>query len=168
MFILINTMKYKNLILAFISLITSFLAHAQVGQRSNELNQQRREERMEKVKSAKIAYLTDKLQLTSEQAQKFWPLYNEYEAERRSAHTRTRLTRGANLNDLTDQQLREAINEMHAVRQNELNVEKKYVDKFLKVISVRQLATLYQSERDFTRVLLKKLDNQRPGPYGRR
>ncbi|MDQ4141679.1 MAG: hypothetical protein M3142_14310, partial [Bacteroidota bacterium] len=66
------------------------------------------------------------------------------------------------------QQLREAINEMHAVRQNELNVEKKYTDKFLKVISVRQLATLYQSEREFTRVLLKKLDNQHPRAYGRR
>ncbi|PSR53242.1 hypothetical protein AHMF7605_06715 [Adhaeribacter arboris] len=162
-------MKSKSFIITLFIFCTCLFAQAQTPiTRSNGPNEQKRQERFEKIKTAKIAFLTDKLQLSSEQAQKFWPLYNEYEAERRSAHTRPRLNREANLTALSDQQLREAINEMHAVRQNELNVEKKYVDKFLKVISVRQLATLYQSEREFTHVLLKKLDTQRPRAYGRR
>ena len=42
------------------------------------------QERRERVESAKIAFLTDKMSLTTEQAQKFWPLYNEYEAKRRA------------------------------------------------------------------------------------
>lgn len=161
-------MKITNLILAVILLFSSPLIHAQSPNRSDEPTSKMRHERMEKLKSAKIAFITNKLQLSPEQAQKFWPLYNEYEAERRKSRTHSRLTKEANLTALTDQQLREGINEMHAVRQNELNVEKQYVDKFLKVISVRQLATLYRSEREFTRVLLKKLDNQRPRAYGRR
>ena len=38
--------------------------------------------RMERIHAIKVAYLTDKLQLTSEQSEKFWPIYNRYEEER--------------------------------------------------------------------------------------
>ncbi len=161
-------MEIKNIFFAVMLVLGSTLTQAQPSNLSSNKTGQTRQERMGKIKSAKIAFITDKLQLSPEQAQKFWPLYNEYEAERRKARTRPKLTKETNLAALSDQQLRESINEMHAVRQNELNVEKQYVDKFLKVISVRQLATLYRSEREFTRVLLKKLDNQRPRAYGRR
>ena len=154
-------MKLKILIFTVFLVFTTVLAQAQAQRGSRNRNDPQRQERMEKIKNAKIAYLTDKLQLTTEQAQKFWPLYNTYEADRRQAHMRPRIMKEANLEVMSDTQLRDAINEMHTVRQNELNVEKQYVDKFLKVISVKQLATLYRSEREFTRVLLKKLDNQR-------
>ncbi|RDC64173.1 hypothetical protein [Adhaeribacter pallidiroseus] len=159
-------MKFKNLIFTILLFFTTVLAQAQSNRGPGEHNDEQRQERMDKIKNAKIAYLTDKLQLSTEQAQKFWPVYNTYEADRRQAHVRPRIMKEANLEAMSESQLREAINEMHTVRQNELNVEKQYVDKFLKVISVKQLATLYRSEREFTRVLLKKLDDQRP--IGRR
>ncbi|QNF33594.1 hypothetical protein HUW51_13005 [Adhaeribacter swui] len=155
-------MKFKNFAFLMFLIFTSALTQAQPSRGFKEQTDQQRQERMEKIKNAKIAYLTDKLQLTTEQAQKFWPVYNAYEAERRQARVKPRLMKEANLETMSDTQLREAITEMHNVRQNELNVEKQYVDKFLKVISVKQLATLYRSEREFTRVLLKKLDNHRP------
>jgi hypothetical protein len=159
-------MKFKNFIFLVFLIFTTVLAQAQTKHGPGEHTDQQRMERMEKIKNAKIAYLTDKLQLSTEQAQKFWPLYNTYEAERRQARVKPRLMKEANMEAMSETQLRDAITEMHAVRQNELNVEKQYVDKFLKVISVKQLAILYRSEREFTRVLLKKLDNQRP--IGRR
>ncbi len=162
-------MKFKNLIYTVLLVFTTVLAQAQTRRGPGEHNDQQRQARMEKIKNAKIAYLTDKLQLTTEQAQKFWPLYNSYDTDRRNARVRPRIMKEANLETMSDTQLREAINEMHAVRQNELNVEKQYVDKFLKVISIKQLATLYRSEREFTRVLLKKLDDRRaPGPVPNR
>ena len=162
-------MKLKILIFTVFLVFTTGLAQAQTNRGPRERNDPQRQERMEKIKNAKIAYLTDKLQLTTEEAQKFWPLYNAYEADRRQAHVRPRIMKEANLEVMSESQLREAINEMHSNRQNELNVEKQYVDKFLKVISVKQLATLYRSEREFTKVLLKKLDNQRsPGQMNNR
>jgi hypothetical protein len=35
-------------------------------------------EAMEKMKVERVSFLTEKLQLTVEEAEKFWPLYNEY------------------------------------------------------------------------------------------
>ena len=42
---------------------------------------QRGGEIQEKIKAQKIAFITDKLELTSEEAQQFWPIYNEFEAK---------------------------------------------------------------------------------------
>src|SRR6187455_2970115 len=51
------------------------------------------EGRLEEIKAQKVAYLTQKMSLTTEEAQKFWPIYNEYDKgleairkERREAH----------------------------------------------------------------------------------
>ena len=40
--------------------------------------------RAEKIEALKIAFITQKLQLTTDEAQKFWPVYNQYENEIRS------------------------------------------------------------------------------------
>ncbi len=37
--------------------------------------------RAEKIQSLKIAFITQKLQLTPDEAQKFWPVYNQYDKE---------------------------------------------------------------------------------------
>ncbi|MCB0697691.1 MAG: hypothetical protein KDC07_10020, partial [Chitinophagaceae bacterium] len=41
-----------------------------------------RDHKHDRIKALKIAYITEKLDLTSEQAQKFWPVYNRYEKEK--------------------------------------------------------------------------------------
>ena len=122
-----------------------------------------REERMEKIDAARTAYLTDKMNLTTEQSQKFWPIYNEYDAKRKELRKKGRPFRGESMETLTDAQVKEQINTMFDTRQKELNLQKEYADKFQKVISVRQLAAMYKGEREFMKVLLHKL-NDRPGP----
>ena len=42
------------------------------------------ETRAEKIQSLKIAFITQKLQLTTDEAEKFWPVYNQYDNEIRS------------------------------------------------------------------------------------
>ncbi|WP_051359811.1 hypothetical protein [Adhaeribacter aquaticus] len=122
-----------------------------------------REERIQKIKNAKIAYITEKLNLTSEQAQKFWPVYNQYEEEKWALKRKSRVFRDTSIEALSDQQVREGLNRRMAVREEEVALERQYMDKFLKVISVKQVALLYRSEREFTKVLLQKLDTNRQG-----
>ena len=43
----------------------------------------RHEEKSEKVMAAKVAFITSRLNLNTSQAQQFWPVYNEFEAERK-------------------------------------------------------------------------------------
>ena len=124
-----------------------------------------RQERMSRIENAKIAYLTDKLSLTQEQAQRFWPVYNEFTDKRRKLSQQQRQLRGTNIESLNDQQIRDLIKQNITLRQNEVNLEKEYYDKFQKVLSVRQTGQLLAAEREFTREILQKLGgNRRGGP----
>ena len=123
--------------------------------------QQARQDRMQKIQNAKIAYLTEKLNLEPEQAQKFWPVYNQYEKEKTALRHQLRVFRDENLEAMSEQEIREGLNKRLEIKQNEITLEKKYMNNFLKVINSRQLAILYRSEKEFTQVLLKKLNTRR-------
>lgn len=70
----------------------------------------------ERMQALKIAFITKALNLTSDEAQKFWPIYNAYDEEIKKA-------RQAN----TDDQLK--------VEENVLNIRKKYKPDFKKVLN---------------------------------
>jgi hypothetical protein len=65
---------------------------------------------------------------------------------------------------MSDQQIRDNITQSFAMRQQELNLEKEYFDKFQKVISLRQVAQLFMAERDFTKEVIKRVADRRGGP----
>jgi hypothetical protein len=115
----------------------------------------------ESVEAAKVAYLTDKVGLNTDQAQKFWPVYNEYEAKRRALVSSYRSGYRHDADELTEQEAEARINNLFSAKEKELDLEKEYIAKFQRIISNRQLVKLYRAERDFTKLLLKRLDSQR-------
>lgn len=118
----------------------------------------------QRLENARIAYITDKLALTPEQAQQFWPLFNEFTAKRKELRQQTRLgLRNQDFSTMSDKEIRAALDDQFKLRQGEINLEKEYVDKFTRVISLRQVAQLMQAERDFTKELIQRLDDRRAG-----
>jgi Spy/CpxP family protein refolding chaperone len=114
--------------------------------------------RITQLDNAKIAFITSRLTLTQDQAQRFWPLYNDFSTKRRELNRTARLLRrDAASPALTDAQLRDNFNQEFALRQQQLNLEKDYFDKIQKVLTLRQVAQLYQAERDFTKEVLKRV-----------
>jgi len=119
--------------------------------------------RISQLDNAKIAFITSRLTLTQDQAQRFWPAYNEFIAKRRELNRTARLLRRDAANDgLSDAQLRDNFNQDFAIRQQQLNLEKDYFDKAQKVLTLRQVAQLYQAERDFTKEVLKRVGGAAP------
>lgn len=100
-------------------------------------------QRGEKIQALKIAFLTQKLKLTSAEAEKFWPVYNEYEQEVKGIRA-----------EKTDDDVLE--NE-----QKLLDIKKKYKPKFEKILNSEKVITLYNAEKEFRNVLIKRLKNQR-------
>ncbi|PTX18955.1 hypothetical protein C8N40_105249 [Pontibacter mucosus] len=117
--------------------------------------------RTENVEAAKIAFLTDKMELTAEQSQKFWPLYNEYEQKRRTLIRGYRSGYRQDVDALSEQEAKARIDNMFLTKEKELELEREYAYKYLKIISNKQLIKLYRGERDFTKMLLKRLDEKR-------
>ena len=94
--------------------------------------------RGEKIQALKIAFITQKLDLTADEAQKFWPVYNQYDRE----------VRGVDRNDVmkSEEQL--------------LNIRKKYQPSFEKVLGPQRLNKLFNAERDFREVLIRRLKDR--------
>ena len=117
--------------------------------------------RITQLDNAKIAFITSRLTLTQAQAQRFWPLYNDFVARRRELNRSARQLRNAARNTtLSDAQLRDNFNQEFTIRQQQLDLEKSYFDRLQKALTMRQVAELYQAEHDFTRDVLRRVAGQ--------
>jgi hypothetical protein len=96
--------------------------------------------RSEKVQSLKIAFITQKLELTPEQAQKFWPVYNRYETEIRQVVTDNKIGGDAIDNE-----------------EKVLNVKKRYRQEFTRIIGEAKANSLFTAEKEFRGVLMRQL-----------
>ncbi len=122
-----------------------------------------------KIESMKIGFITEKLQLTPEEAQVFWPVYNQYESERKAIRESTLgkyKDDGIKLEEMNDQQADQLINDHIAFRSKEVELQKKYVAEFKKVLPVKKVAKLMTIEEQFKKQLLEKANNMPPKSQG--
>ena len=108
----------------------------------------------EKLESARIAYFTSRMNLTPDEAAKFWPVYNEYRkamdearrANRGDFHKLRRMTEEGNVSEVNmKKQLMDYID--GCKKDDEL--ERLYLDEFLKILPVEKVALIYVAEEDF-------------------
>ncbi len=152
-------MKKIQLLLPTLLLVSS-IALAQPGQ----VDKMNKGERKEKVEAMKIAYLTNKLELTPTEAQQFWPVFNEFEAKIQAIRQNRRKDSREgqdNLDQLSDKEVETLIDSEVAFRQKELDVMKEYHSKFKAVLPIRKVAKLYRAQEDFKRELLKKIQERK-------
>ncbi len=117
------------------------------------------DERMKEVKAQKSAYITSKLSLTPDEAQKFWPIYNEMDEKQDAIRKELRELHKSQKKDgreMTEAEAAQLIDKALASRQKELDLEKAYAEKFKKSIGAVKTVQLKKAERDFHREVLKK------------
>jgi len=126
------------------------------------------QERKENIESMKIAFITQKLDLTPAEAQQFWPVYNqysdkqdEYRKKRKEAHREAK----QDVDLLSDKEVEQAVDNEIIFRQKDLDLQKEYHAKFKAVLPIKKVAKLYAAEDQFKIVLLDKLKdrNRKPG-----
>jgi len=119
----------------------------------------------DRIEPLKIAYITQKLGLTSEEAQKFWPVYNKFNDDLQKLRSSTKDKLADELSELASMSETDAektLNEMLNYKISEAEMIKKYASEFKKVLPIKKVVMLYKAENDFKRELLKKLrDNGR-------
>ena len=114
----------------------------------------------QKIESAKIGLITNRLNLTTDQAPQFWAVYNEYNARKQELNRRIRqLNNEPSRSNVNDNQLVDGLREVNATKQKLADLDQEYMSRFLKVISPAQLKELYNTEQMFNKMLLNKLNN---------
>ncbi len=132
--------------------------------------QDKRPER-ENVEAMKIGFLTDRLDLTPEEAQKFWPVYNQYSDEMEKLRKSRRLNlmeARQNMDEMSDSEAEKFVDSELKFRQDELDIMKKYHPRFKTILVPKQVARLYKAEEDFKRRLLEMLKDRPDGRGGNR
>jgi len=144
----------KKILLLSIWMFSGWVAMAQDPDPEIDENAQQR------IKTLRIAYISDKLGLTPEQAEKFWPVYQEYSDKRRVLTQEFREARkDAKQDDPAKQE--ELVKLGLALKQKELDLEKDYSGRLLKIITAQQVLNLRRAEGDFQRIILQQLQQRR-------
>jgi Spy/CpxP family protein refolding chaperone len=130
--------------------------------------------RAEKLNAQRVAFITEKLQLTPDEAQRFWPVYNEYRSKRmKIEQEKTALFRKYSLsreNEITDEEARQVADEYVSLEKKQADLLVEYNARFQKVLPPRKVLKLYRAEKQFTAYLLRQIrDRQRrEGPPPRK
>jgi len=156
-------MKTKILIkpafLSMLFLCTCTIAFSQVGNKRKEVK--------EKIESQKIAFITKELNLTTTEAQQFWPIYNEYSDKNeellKSMGRKNIENKSIDVNEITDKEAIDIADEQIVLAQKLLDLRKKYHLEFKKVLPPKKLLKLYIAEREFKKILLKEIKDRRSG-----
>lgn len=134
------------------------------------------EKREARLAAFRAEVFTRVLDLTPEEAQNFWPVYNEYTDKREQSQQDLRSSK--QLDQMSDAEVEEQIKRHFEMKQRELDLEREAYQKLRKVLPLRKIAKLPMAEREFRESLVKKLQEvrerkmerqqARPGGRGRR
>jgi Spy/CpxP family protein refolding chaperone len=129
---------------------------------SNLVAQQ--ESKHEKLEAMKIAFITEKLSLTTKEAQNFWPIYNEYSQKIEKLRKTKRSDLGElkiNIENSSDKEIEALLSDVFDAKSKEIELQKEYYSKYTKVLPIKKVVLLYQSEHQFKKELLKRIKDKK-------
>jgi ABC-type uncharacterized transport system substrate-binding protein len=108
----------------------------------------------ESLEAMKVSFITQKINLTPEEAQVFWPIYNQYETELDALRKKRKDDKATVTDDekLVDGEI--------IFRQQELDIIKKYHAQFKKILPIKKVALLYKAQEDYKKELLKQIQEK--------
>jgi len=149
----INTlyiMKYRFYLISILSLLAGLSIYAQPSYMSKETR--------ERIEAQRVAFITQQLNLTSSEAEKFWPIYNEYKdglKDMRDDFERP------NFETMTDDEAKAMIEKHLQQEERKLELKRTMLTKLSKVVSPTKVVMLQKAEMEFNRELLRRAQEHR-------
>lgn len=129
---------------------------------AQEAGQQDAASKQDKIKALEIAYISKELDLTPEEAQKFWPVYNKYSREvniliQERKKKNQELKGKPRTDDLSDA----AVDKELGYEKKMLEIKTRYREEFGKVLPARKVGNLYRAEREFRGMMIRQLKERK-------
>lgn len=138
-------MNNRIILLALFVLVNSTLVIGQDRQR-------RHGEISEKLKAQKIAFIVESLELTANESEKFWPIYNEYKSEMKALYMDAHFS-----SDMTEEEAQKLLADRLDIDRKLIEVKETYNKRLLEVISAKKLVKLSYVDRRFKHNMLKDI-----------
>jgi len=140
-------MKYYISILVFMLLATSISAQDHREKREGK-RKDRKERRDSRMEAKRIGYITEELDLSAEEAQKFWPIYNDFQDEMKELKKKSKEDGKRDI-EFNDAEGEAFLNQIFDKEQKVLDLKRMYYSKMESAISKAKIAKLYTLERRF-------------------
>lgn len=128
----------------------------------SSLQAQDKEDHREKIKALKVAYITQELNMNSEVAQKFWPVYNQYEIKKRELQKRENLD-WATVGPINESRAEEMLQEYLIIEKEEYTIKKQLFTDLKKILTAREIIKLHELEASFHQKLIKEYRERMKG-----
>lgn len=148
--------KYSTLLLLLISIVT----FAQPNRRFNE--------KKEQVKALKVSFITNELDLSSEEAAKFWPVYNAFEDKqqeirKQKVKTYTLRPNDNSLDKLSEKEAATLLVQMESTEEELHQLKKKFIVTLKTILPATKILKLKKAEDEFSRKLLQQYRDKKIG-----
>jgi Spy/CpxP family protein refolding chaperone len=124
------------------------------------------EEKKEQIKALKVGFITNELALTTDEAAKFWPIYNAYDDKQfeiRHQKMKTFKQRmDADLNKMSEKEASSLLAQMENTEDELYQMRKKFVSNLKGILPSTKIIKLKKAEDDFNRKLLQQYRNKGP------
>lgn len=113
----------------------------------------------DKIEALRVNYINQKVNFTTQEAQLFWPLYDEYNDKLDNLKTsfRQQFIKNIDFISLSDKDAEAYVNAELALKHKEYELYKEYFEKFKKVIPIKKIALLRRAEEEFKKELIKNI-----------
>ena len=123
-------------------------------------------QKREQIKSLKVAFITEELQLTPDEASKFWPLYNAYEDKQKEIKKDKIKGYMSRMDDdsfdkLSEKEATALLTQMESNEEELYTARKKFVTNLKGIISPIKILKLKKAEENFNKKLLQQYRDKR-------
>ena len=117
----------------------------------------------ERVRSEKVAFLTEEIDLSESEAQVFWPIYNQLQKEQRDSFEAVQKAYAAMAKGVTDgktgKEMEKLVNAYIDAKSKNEGIETRYFNKLMKALPAEKVARYYVAEEKFRHLQIGRLGN---------
>jgi len=121
-----------------------------------------RQQHRERIKAMKVAYITQELNMDAKLAEKFWPVYNQYERAKMDLHKKEHF-QSENIENITEAEAEKMLTEFLNIEKEEYTVKKELYTNLKKIMSAREIIKIHKLESDFNKKLIREYHARKGG-----
>lgn len=118
-------------------------------------------DRHERIKALKVAYLTEQLALTKTEAEKFWPIYNAFEKEEDMQRKLGREKRKNLSDDITESEAKSILIDMVAYESEKQKMKVDFIESLIKILPAKKIIKLRIAEDEFNKKMFEEYKKRR-------
>ena len=142
----------KTILITLLTFCISITSFSQDGRLGNN----------DKIKAFKVAYLTEKLNLSASEAEKFWPIYNTFEDAQHQLRNETHNKRKSiHLETISEDDAQQLLDEMEALSKKRYELLNNFTKDLRAILPAKKIILLKEAEEEFRRKMIKEFRKRR-------